>query len=438
MVQMTAPATLRVDNIRLGILYMVASVFLFSIQNAIGKWLAQSYPIPMLVFFRSFIALLPSFILVMRAGGPRVMRTNRMGAQFGRAVIWGGSNAASFVGYHLLPLADAVALTFAAPLFLTALSYPIIKERVSRERWIAVSVGFVGVLVMARPSGAENALGVAGAVGCAVCNAVGTLTVRDLCRTEHSASIVTWTAIYMTLMALPALPFFWVTPTPFDFLLFCLLGLIGGVSQYWTTTALSYAPAAAVSPFNRHDPTARPAAGRQGRRLLHRAGRHGALHADGRSRRRGDQDRGAGGGDNSRGSTVLPGMPSTYFETNNRGVKSVTLNLKAESGGPRHPAQAGRRGGHVRAELPARRGREERLRLRGTAQGQPEARLCLDLGLRPKGAARRSARHRLDGPGAGRHRPGVFDARVSRCAPASSRSPTRPARSWRSAARWRR
>lgn len=247
---MTTTSPLRVDDIRLGILYMVASVFLFSIQNAIGKWLAQSYPIPMLVFFRSFVALLPSFLLVMRAGGLGVMRTSRMGGQFGRAVIWGGSNVASFFAYHLLPLADAVALTFAAPLFLTALSYPIIKERVSRERWIAVSVGFVGVLVMARPSGAENALGVAGAIGCAVCNAVGTLTVRDLCRTEHSASIVTWTAIFMTLMALPVLPFFWVTPTPADFLLFCSIGLIGGVSQYWTTQALHYAPAAAVSPFN--------------------------------------------------------------------------------------------------------------------------------------------------------------------------------------------
>ena len=246
----TTAAPLRIDNIRLGILYMVASVFLFSIQNAIGKWLAQSYPIPMLVFFRSFVALLPSFILVYRAGGVSVMRTNRMAGQFGRAVIWGGSNVASFIGYHLLPLADAIALTFAAPLFLTALSYPIIKERVSRERWIAVSVGFLGVLVMARPSGAENALGVAGAVGCAVCNAVGTLAVRDLCRTEHSASIVTWTAIFMTLMALPALPFFWKTPTLPDLALFCSIGLIGGVSQYWTTLALSYAPAAAVSPFN--------------------------------------------------------------------------------------------------------------------------------------------------------------------------------------------
>ena len=154
---------------------MVASVFLFSFQNAIGKWLAQSYPIPMLVFFRSAVALAPSYMLVMRAGGVRVLRTNRLGAQFGRAAIWGGSNVASFFAYHLLPLADAVALTFAAPLFLTALSWPILKERVGRERWIAVSVGFVGVLVMARPSGAGNWAGMAFALTCAICNAVDTV-----------------------------------------------------------------------------------------------------------------------------------------------------------------------------------------------------------------------------------------------------------------------
>ena len=247
---MTVAASLRVDNIRLGILYMIGAVFLFSIQNAIGKWLAQDYPIPMLVFFRSFIALVPCVFLVARAGGPRVLRTNRLAGQFGRAVVWGGSNAASFVGYHYLPVADAVALTFAAPLFLTALSYPVIKERVSRERWIAVSVGFVGVLVMARPSGAENAVGVAGSLTCAICSAIGTLTVRDLCRTEHSASIVTWTAIFMTAMAVPFLPFYWVTPTLLGWVLFCSMGLIGGVSQYCATLALSHAPAAAVSPFN--------------------------------------------------------------------------------------------------------------------------------------------------------------------------------------------
>ena len=238
------------EDVRLGILYMLASVFLFSIQNAIGKWLAQTYPIPMLVFFRSAVALLPSFLLVLRAGGISVLRSRRLGAQFGRAVIWGGSNVASFFAYHLLPLADAVALTFAAPLFLTALSWPILRERVGRERWIAVSVGFIGVLIMAHPSGAGNWLGMVYALLCAVCNAVGTLTVRGLTRTESTASIVFYTALFMTLMALPALPFSWLSPSPFDLLLFCSIGLIRGISQYWTTQALYYAPAAAISPFN--------------------------------------------------------------------------------------------------------------------------------------------------------------------------------------------
>ena len=96
-------------------------------------------------------------------------------------------------------------------------------------------------------------------------------------------------------------------------------------------------------------------------------------------------------GDNSRGSTVLPGMPSTYFETNNRGVRSVTLNLKTQEGRDilkKLVAKADIFG----AELPPRRRREERVRLRGTAPGQPAPRLCLGIGLRAEGAARAPAR----------------------------------------------
>ena len=246
----SSAASARADDIRLGIISMVASVFLFSIQNAIGKWLAQSYPILMLVFFRSAVALLPSYVLVMRAGGTRVLRTNRLGAQVGRAAIWGGSNVASFFAFHLLPLADAVALTFAGPLFLTALSWPLLQERVGRERWIAVSLGFLGVLVMARPSGSGTTAGMLCALACAGCNAFGTLAVRGLTRTEASASIVFYTALFMTLGALPVLPLFWKTPGPLDLAMFCSIGLIGGVSQFWVTQALHHAPAAAMSPFN--------------------------------------------------------------------------------------------------------------------------------------------------------------------------------------------
>ena len=141
-----------------------------------------------------------------------------------------------------------------------------------------------------------------------------------------------------------------------------------------------------------------------------------------------------GVGDNSRGSTVLPGLPSTYFETNNRGVKSLTLNLKTAEGREILRKLVAQRG-HLRAELPAGRGGEEWLRLRRAEKGQPQARLCLGLGLRAQRTACRSAGHRFDGPGAGRHRPGLFDPGPDICAPASSRSPTRPARSWRLAGR---
>ncbi len=88
------------------------------------------------------------------------------------------------------------------------------------------------------------------ALVCAVSNAVGTLAVRGLTRTESTASIVFYTALFMTLGTLPVLPFYWVTPDLLGLALFCSIGLIGGVSQYWTTQALYYAPAAAVSPFN--------------------------------------------------------------------------------------------------------------------------------------------------------------------------------------------
>ena len=109
-----------------------------------------------------------------------------------------------------------------------------------------------------------------------------------------------------------------------------------------------------------------------------------------------------------------------------------------DAGGQGDPAQARRQGRHLRPELPAGCGREERLRLRGAAQDQPEARLCLDLGLRHQGPERPSARHQFDGAGAGRHRRGLFRCRARRCAPASPRWPTNRPPCWRSAARWRR
>jgi len=151
-----------------------------------------------------------------------------------------------------LPLADAVALTFAGPLFLTALSLAD-PTRAGRPRALDLPLrsAFLGVLIWRIRVGPANWLGMVTAILCAVCNAVGTLTVRGLTRTEATASIVFYTALFMTLMALPALPFFWVTPSPLDFLLLLLDRDHRRVSQYWTNAGtLLRAGQRLVSPFN--------------------------------------------------------------------------------------------------------------------------------------------------------------------------------------------
>jgi drug/metabolite transporter (DMT)-like permease len=241
---------LRRDDVRLGIFYMLASVLLFSLQNVTVKWLAERYPVAEMVFFRSALSLLPAGILVWRAGGAGVLRTGRLKGHLLRSALWGGSLAAAFFSYHLLPLADAISLSFAAPLFLTALSWPLLHEAVGKYRWSAVLAGFVGVLVMARPIGGGDAAGIVCGVLNALFGALGSIAVRGLSRTESSQCVVFYMGLFIALFALPLLPFVWVRPDFFGLLGLLSLGLVGGVGQYWTTQALYYAPAAVVAPFN--------------------------------------------------------------------------------------------------------------------------------------------------------------------------------------------
>src|SRR5262249_23232026 len=144
------PATgLLRDDVKRGILYALTANFVFSFFGVVVKWLSASYPIAELVFFRSACALIPVCFLVWRAGGPRVLQTQRPIGHTIRAAVWLTSFCCSFLALKYLPLADATAFSFAAPLFVTGLSVPLLGEFVGIHRWSAVMLGFVGVLVMA-------------------------------------------------------------------------------------------------------------------------------------------------------------------------------------------------------------------------------------------------------------------------------------------------
>jgi len=239
------------DRIGLGIAGVVIGMFAMSIMDALAKWLGEGYPIAELAFFRYVFALPPAlFILWQQRGGRASLALRWKTGHILRAIFGLGATCTFFLGLRYLPLAEAISIAFSAPLLVTALSVPILGERVGPRRWAAVVVGFVGVLVMTRP-GAEafrpEALYILAA---ALCYALTMLVTRRLARSDTTPAIMLSNICISIPLCALALPFGWRTPGAMDFLLLALLGLVGGIGMYFMTQAYRYAPAAVIAPFD--------------------------------------------------------------------------------------------------------------------------------------------------------------------------------------------
>jgi drug/metabolite transporter (DMT)-like permease len=232
------------DDIRRGIVYMSASVLLFALLNGLVKWLVAKYPAAEVILFRSAFALIPCLWLIRRNGGFAVLRTRRLWWHFSRAGAQIVSMLAMFVAYGMMPLADAIAISFASPLFQTALSVPVLGEKVGVHRWGAVVLGFVGVMVMVHPgeAGEFTQLGALLVLASALIGACLSLSVRAMTASEQAVTMVVYQAIFTALLVLPVQPFVWVWPDLTDFLLLSLLGLSVAGAQYWWTQAFRLAP----------------------------------------------------------------------------------------------------------------------------------------------------------------------------------------------------
>jgi drug/metabolite transporter (DMT)-like permease len=243
------PRPPRADDIKRGIAYVSGSIFVFAMGNVLVKYLAADYPVSEIVFFRSFFALIPILAIIWRGGKINVFHTRRPLAHLLRATMWLLSFYCWFFAIKLLPLADASAFSFTAPIFLTVLSMPLLGERVGPHRWAAVLVGFVGVVIMARPTGDVLQVGALFGIANALFYALGSLGVREMSRTEKSETIVFYTQVFGTVLSGVSLIFVWVTPSWTDAAGMAVIGLAGGIGQYLMTQAYRYAPAAVVGPF---------------------------------------------------------------------------------------------------------------------------------------------------------------------------------------------
>jgi drug/metabolite transporter (DMT)-like permease len=238
-----------VDNPRLGIFMMVLSTTLFSGMWTIAKMLTARYPIVEVTFFRSAFGLLPVLPMIITNGGWSALRPHRFSKHVWRAVLGVSGLTLNVLSYHLMPLADATAISFATPLVATALSVPLLKERVGLFRWSAVIVGFIGVLVIVRPGGDMLNFGALVAVAAACITGVVYVTLRQLNRIDRPVTIVIYFLFLSTVFTSGPMVYFWVPPTPTDWALAALMGLFGGFAQYAMTKAFGLARAAVVSPF---------------------------------------------------------------------------------------------------------------------------------------------------------------------------------------------
>ncbi|MGO1081308.1 DMT family transporter [Inquilinus sp. CA228] len=234
-----------------GIALYTGGIFLLCIMDAMIKWLSADYPIAQIVFFRASIGLIPTLVMLYRPPGLKALRTRRVGVHLMRGLVGVVGTFGFFWAFAVMPLADAYAIGFAAPMFITAMSVPILGERVGLKRWLAVLVGFAGVMIMIRPGGEGSSFGSGGAIAllATAAYALSMVLMRLYSRTETNASMIFYATIVIVAVAGVQMPFVWVTPTWKDAGLLAVLGLLGGIGAIMMAQAYRVATPSIVVPF---------------------------------------------------------------------------------------------------------------------------------------------------------------------------------------------
>ena len=232
-----------------GALWMVAAAAAFSVMITLVRHLSTRQPVFEIVFFRNFFGLLVMLPWVLRHRG-EVLRTRRPGLHFLRAALGLLAMSLWFWTLSVLPLAEATALSFTAPIFATLLAVPFLGETLSRRRLAAIAGAFLGALVILRPGARVLDPAALVALATALVWGASTVLVKLLGRTEAPAAIVTWMVLLLTpLSGLLALPV-WRTPDAGELLAFLALGLVGSTGHYCMSRALASTDAGRILPFD--------------------------------------------------------------------------------------------------------------------------------------------------------------------------------------------
>ena len=237
------------DNLGRAAVLMVLGWGLVTVNDALMKALTGDFPLGQVVGIRGLFVAIPLLWLVHRAGGWHSLRTRHPGAQLLRSVLLVASTFLFVGSLRYLPLADATAITLAAPVIVTAIAPWLLGERVGWRRRSAVAVGFVGVVVMLRPGFEEFRWAALLPLGAACSEACRDVLTRRMVRTETSESMLAYSSALVTLAGLASIPFDAAPMGIVDVAWLAGAACAMGLGQFMLADAFRYAEAATIAPL---------------------------------------------------------------------------------------------------------------------------------------------------------------------------------------------
>lgn len=227
---------------------MIVGVALLTANDAVSKYLTQSYPVGQVICLRQAATLLVIVPYVLAVTGWDAVRVASWPGQVTRGLLFVANAVLIVLALSLLPLATVITIMFASPLITAALSMPLLAERVGPQRWLAILAGFVGVLLVVRPGAAGFEWALLVPVAAAFANSLRDVLTRRLSRTETSVSILFWsTLIVMAAGALTA-PFGWQPVTTAGAAWFVAAGVFNATAHFLLIEALRLGEATVITP----------------------------------------------------------------------------------------------------------------------------------------------------------------------------------------------
>ena len=233
-----------------GVLYFLTSIGFIALVDTTCKSFTDELHAVILVwgYFVGITVFVTGYFAI--RGQLGLLKTERPVVQIVRPGFLVLSISGLFVGLTYLPMAEATAIGFTGPLFIVALSVPMLGERVGWHRWLAVLVGLAGVLVIVRPDGAVWHWSAVTTLLGAICFAIFQILTRKLAGEEKHQTTLMYTSLAGTFWASLLAPFFWTQPSVDHAIMFLIIGAMGAAAHFCMIQAFAHVPASLLAPFN--------------------------------------------------------------------------------------------------------------------------------------------------------------------------------------------